>query len=362
MTDKTDIVVVEPTHALARAEDDATRVLARTDDAAKTRAQLVDVTDLPIDHPTRLDQFDQVLGHTLSPNTRRAYLSAWRRFRAWCERHGICPLPVLQGDLLKYLHELVGQGKAWTTVGRVTLMAICSMHDLAGVPAPRPNANPQFKMALRSMQVVVGTAPRKQAKPLLSGALRAIHARIQPDNAQHVRDWAVLSFGFAGSFRRSELVALRIRNLVPLPLGYNVRIERSKTDQTGEGQLIAIPPGRNLETCPLRALQAWLALRGPLQPDDFVFTRFTPSGQLTKKGMNGAAVNAIVKQWAVGLPDAQGYSGHSLRAGLATQAALSHKSLASIKAQTRHKSLNGLDPYIRPIVLFDDNAFDDIGL
>jgi hypothetical protein len=52
----------------------------------------------------------------------------------------------------------------------------------------------------------------------------------------------LIALGFAGAFRWSELVALTVADLVEAPDGYRVLIRRSKTDQEGQGQEIAIPP------------------------------------------------------------------------------------------------------------------------
>jgi site-specific recombinase XerC len=76
------------------------------------------------------------------------------------------------------------------------------------------------------------------------------------DDMIGLRDRALISLGFAGAFRRSELVPLRVDDLTECPEGYRVIIWRSKTDQTGEGQEIVIPGGHKI--MPVRAVQAWL--------------------------------------------------------------------------------------------------------
>ena len=49
------------------------------------------------------------------------------------------------------------------------------------------------------------------------------------------RDRALLVLGFAGAFRRSELVALQAEDLTEVPDGLRVLIRHSKTDQEGQG-------------------------------------------------------------------------------------------------------------------------------
>jgi integrase len=77
-----------------------------------------------------------------------------------------------------------------------------------------------------------------------------------PDTLIGLRDRALLSFGLASAMRRSELRALLLEDLTWVDDGVRVLIRRSKTDQEGEGQEIAVP--RGLKLCPVAALRAWL--------------------------------------------------------------------------------------------------------
>ena len=78
-----------------------------------------------------------------------------------------------------------------------------------------------------------------------------------PDTLTGKRDRALLALGFAGAFRRSELCALEVADLAETPDGLRVLIRRSKTDQEGQGQEVAIPRGYRLR--PVEAVQTWLA-------------------------------------------------------------------------------------------------------
>jgi integrase len=75
-----------------------------------------------------------------------------------------------------------------------------------------------------------------------------------------LRDRALLLPGFAGAFRRSELVALDVADPEETDDGYKITIRRSKTDQEAHGATIAIVRGS--AACPVRAVKAWLAAAG----------------------------------------------------------------------------------------------------
>ena len=81
-----------------------------------------------------------------------------------------------------------------------------------------------------------------------------------PDSLKGLRDRALLLLGFAGAFRRSELVALDVADLEETDDGLKVTIRRSKTDQEGHGETIAIVRGS--AACPVKAVKAWLAASG----------------------------------------------------------------------------------------------------
>jgi site-specific recombinase XerC len=80
------------------------------------------------------------------------------------------------------------------------------------------------------------------------------------NDVKGLRDRAVLLVGFAGAFRRSELVALNVEDLEESEQGFKVIIRHSKTDQEGAGQTIAIMRGSM--ACPVAALKVWLEAAG----------------------------------------------------------------------------------------------------
>jgi len=92
---------------------------------------------------------------------------------------------------------------------------------------------------------------------------------------------ALLLLGFAGAFRRSELVALDVSDVQFAAEGLIVTLRRSKTDQEGEGMIKGVSFGSVPATCPVRALRTWLDIikisDGPLFRFEAVADRY-PAG------------------------------------------------------------------------------------
>jgi len=175
-----------------------------------------------------------------------------------------------------------------------------------------------------------------------------------------LRDRALILLGFAGAFRRAEIVSLDVGDLGFNRDGLTVTLRRSKTDQQGQGRKIGIPYGSNPETCPVRTLQAWLeeggVTEGPL------FRSLNRHGALQGR-LSPVGVARVVKKLAerAGLDPAK-YAGHSLRAGHATSAAASGASERSIMNQTGHRSVQMVRRYIREGSLFRENSAGKLGL
>jgi integrase len=177
-----------------------------------------------------------------------------------------------------------------------------------------------------------------------------------------LRDRALILLGFAGAFRRSELVGLTVDDCAFGKDGLTVTLRRSKTDQAGAGRKIGIPYGSNPETCPVRTMQAWieqaaLSAVGPGVSTGPLFRSINRHGQVQPGGLSGIDVARVVKKLAqrAGL-DAAKYAGHSLRAGHATSAAIAGASERSIMNQTGHRSVQMVRRYIRDGSLFRENS------
>ena len=289
-------------------------------------------------------------------NTIRAYQSDWADFRAFCAMQRLPSLPAAPATVSAYAADRAGRLKARTVERRLT--AIAQAHQLAGHANPAEDKLVRTVMAgIRRVKGITQTGK----EPLSPELLRRMFAGVDGD-LRAVRDRALLLVGFAGAFRRSELVGLRHEDVRFTKDGLVATVARSKTDQDGEGQAIGIPYGAHPESCPVRALQAWI--EGSRGTTGFLFTAIGRWGrEATRRPIGDHQLARIIKSRArdAGL-DPEAYSGHSLRAGLATSAAEGGASERSIMDQTRHRSLKQVRKYIRRGSLFRENAAARSGL
>ena len=186
---------------------------------------------------------------SLSKATERAYKADLRHFRAW---GGVIPAtPLTVAQYLADHAEIL----AVATLRR-RLATIAKVH--AGNGYPNPVDSEPVKMTLRGIRRTHGK-PQRQARPLACADLLRMVG--EPKTCQEIRDQALLLVGFAGAFRRSELVALDVEDLDFIDDGLLITLRRSKTDQDGSGRQIPIPFARG-NICPVRALRRWLEVAG----------------------------------------------------------------------------------------------------
>ena len=287
-----------------------------------------------------LDQADQYARAAQSVNTTRAYRSDWRQFQAWCDRYGLQSIPASPTAVALHLTALAQVGRSVSTVRR-RCAAIARAHRIAGHTSP--TADPSVMTVLEGIARVHGSAPNKKTALLRDPRLEVID-RIDTSANAGMRDRALLLVGFALGLRRSELVAIQVRDISPSPDGMTIRIARSKTDQRGRGTSLLLPYAESPNPCPVRALRAWLDASGITE--GAVFRRLSRAGKIGKP-LTPQSVALIVKRRAdaAGL-DAREFAGHSLRSGYATQAARDGHRTEQIAKTTRHKDQTVLAGYI----------------
>ena len=161
------------------------------------------------------------------------------------------------------------------------------------------------------------------------------------------RDRALLLVGFAGAFRRAELVALRVEDVAFHETHVEVLLRFSKTDQFGKGRSVFLPQASG-ERCPIKSLKAWLAVAGI--ETGWLFRSVTKGGVVSDDPLTAQSVALIVKRAAKAMGrKPEEFSGHSLRAGYVTTAAMASLPTWLIREQTGHRSDAVLARYIRPV-------------
>lgn len=278
----------------------------------------------------------------LSDNTRRAYRTDLAHFEAF---GGVIPsTPEAVASYLVFHAESL----SIATLTR-RLAAIAKAHSLQGLPSP--TSSELVKLTFRGIRRQHGK-PQNRAAALTKEDLIVTLAAI-PDDLRGCRDKALLLIGFCAALRRSELCRIKAEDLDWTREGIILTLPRSKTDQMGEGRQIGIPYGRG-RICPVATLREWLTRSGIV--GGYIF-RAIGNGEVEEGHLCDRSIAQIIKARAAkaGLDPAR-FSGHSLRAGLATSAAAAGIASHQIRAQTGHKSDAMLSRYIREGSLFTGNA------
>jgi integrase len=306
----------------------------------------------PVPHLERAREFIRA---SKAENTLRGYQADWREFCAWCEAQQLCPLPAVPETVAAYIAECAGRLRVGSIQRRIN--AISEAHRASGHESPTSAGI--VKNTLKGIRRTLGTAPRQKAPTLtddIKGMIGATDAGIIG-----ARDRALVLLGFAGAFRRSELVALDVEDCAFGKDGLTITLRRSKTDQEGAGRKVGIPYGANPETCPVRVLQGWMEQAGVATGP--VFRSINRHGQIQLGRLSGIDVARVVKKLAerAGL-DPVKYAGHSLRAGHATSAAIAGADERAIMNQTGHRSVQMVRRYIRDGSLFRENSAGKLGL
>lgn len=302
------------------------------------------------------DRVRAYLENARARNTITGYRSSFQQFTNWCEAANLSALPTSAETIALYISARAERLKASTLDNH--LAAICKAHKAAGFVSPMKD-NILVAETLKGIKRTHGIAAR-QKTPVLVEDLRVM-LRLLPDDLRGIRDRALLLVGFAGAFRRSELVALDVADLEFQAEGLLITLRCSKTDQEGSGRKVAIPEGAHTETCPVRVMRLWLdsatISEGP------VFRPMRKGGCIRPIRLTGHAVAAVVKKYAkaAGLV-VDLFSGHSLRAGFVTSAARAGEPERRMMRQTGHKSIEMVLRYVRHANAFSDNAVRSLGL
>lgn len=289
----------------------------------------------------------------LSPSSIKSYQKDWNIYEAWCARRRLQSLPADPTYIALFLSNQAAKGIKASTITR-RKAAIRYYHVLAGVE-PCPTDSELVRATMKGIQRSLSLQKNQKAPVTIECLMNML--QFLPDNLIGVRDKAILLFGFAGAFRRSELAALQMEDLVEVPQGLRVIIRRSKTDQEGEGQ--AIPIIRGKKECPVESLKQWIRAAGIEKGP--VFRRFYKWAHVSELPLTGHSISRIVKKYAAKAGyEPEQFSGHSLRSGFLTSAAMNGASIFKMMAISRHKSVRTLQLYVRMADEFKDHAGDGL--
>lgn len=289
--------------------------------------------------------------------TRRAYAADWRTFVKWAEGMGLEAELATDAQLASYLAHLADLGRSPQTVDRAA----------RGIGARLRAIEPGWGLGPETRRVLIGirrasTWRSREKRALTSSELRIVleHAG---DGKLGLRNRAILLIGFAGGFRRAELVALNVNDLTFGAEGLRVAVRKSKTDQEGRGQEKGIVRSKRGDVCPVVSLRAWLDESGASGSDP-VFTAVgrwerTGAGELRRlsAAMVAYALKGACRRAGLGSEE---YGGHSMRAGFVTAAAAQGKAISDIMRQSGHRSLAQVQRYIRHGTVFVRNASEGI--
>jgi site-specific recombinase XerD len=303
------------------------------------------VPSLPVADLDRATEFARA---EKAASTRKAYQSDFSIFRHWCLPRGVSALPASPETVAAFLAYEAQSGVRPSTITR-RCAAIRYAHKLACLESP--TGTEVVKATLRGIHRSLGAAPARKA-PVLAETARAM-ASSTPKGLKGLRDRALLLLGFSGAPRRSELVALNVNDLEETDDGFRITIRHSKTDQEGQGQVIAVIRGG--ACCPVKAVKAWLAASGISEGP--IFRPIGKGGRPRDSRLTAKSVCNLVKVYARGLGlNAADFGAHSLRAGFLTSAVRRGASVFKMRDVSRHKSMDVLQAYVRDADLFRDHA------
>jgi integrase len=309
-----------------------------------------------------------------SGNTRRAYEADWRHFLAWTRRQNVPALPPDSQIIGLYIAaEASGAANpdrrpsSVATIER-RLSALAWQFAQRGQPLDRKD---------RHIVAVLAGVRRTHARPplqkdaVLPDDLRAMLATLDAGGIRDLRDRAILLLGFAGGLRRSEIVGLDCgRDQTHDGAGWIDILDQGMivalSGKTGWRE-VEIGRGSLETTCPIVAVETWLKfariVHGPL------FRRVTGEGRgVAAERLNDRHVARLVKRTALAAgvrgdlaegERVEKFSGHSLRAGLASSAEVDER---FVQKQLGHASAEMTRRYQRRRDRFRVNLTKAAGL
>lgn len=302
-----------------------------------------------------LDYAEAVRKAARSENTRIAYRKSWKCFAKWCRGIGLDPQSAQPDDIIRFLVAMAKSGPTGRkplALNTLRLYRSGLNHHWNQIGSPSPANAKTVAEVMQGLSRILGDTPRRvkalrehQIVAMLNACGNSLHGR---------RDAAVLSLGFSAALRRSELCQLRVGDIDRKnSTSITLNLRRSKTDQQGAGQSIAVIEGRVVRA--ITHLDDWLESASIFT--GYLFQTLERGGVASGRPLDSGDIARIIKRYVskIGL-DPKEYSGHSLRAGFVTCAAAHQARIDKIMEVTRHKNAETVLRYIRDEEVFVDHA------
>ena len=304
-------------------------------------------------------------------NTSKAYAADWKHFTRWCRLKGTDPLPPSPQMIGLYLTDLA------SPTGKALALSVSTIdRRLSGLAWNYAQRGFTLDRKDRHIATVLAGIKRKHARPpvqkeaILPEDILAMVATL-PHDLRGLRDRAILLIGYAGGLRRSEIVGLDIhKDDTPDSGGWIEILEDgvvlTLNAKTGWRE-VEVGRGSSDQTCPVHALEQWLHFAridfGP------VFVRASQDGKSAlETRLSDKHVARLIKATVLksgiraDLPEKDRialFSGHSLRAGLASSAEVDER---YVQKQLGHASAEMTRRYQRRRDRFRVNLTKAAGL
>src|SRR5208337_3731991 len=305
-----------------------------------------------------------------SSNTNRAYAADWRHYCVWARRQNLPALPPDPQVLGLYIAACASgaAGPKACSVGTIERRLSALMWNFAQRGQPMDRKDRHVATVLAGIRRTQGRPP-EQKEAVLPEHLLAMIATLDLGDLRGLRDRAILLIGFAGGLRRSEIVGLDCRAADGLAGGwiefFDDGLLLTLRGKTGWRE-VEIGRGSSEATCPVVALKIWLKFariaHGPL------FRRVIGPKTVGSDRLSDKHVARLVKTAALAAgvrgdlseqDRAQKFSGHSLRAGLASSAEVDER---YVQKQLGHASAEMTRRYQRRRDRFRVNLTKAAGL
>ena len=303
--------------------------------------------DLGIDLTALRRAKENLMTFAKAPNTLQAYRSQWRTFTKWCAEAGRSACPATPDTVSLYVTWAAKVRQYRMETIHLALSSIKHHHEEGESPSP---INREVRDLVRSAVREAREEPGGK-EHLTIQQLRKICRRLREDEPIDIRDRALFLIGYATGWRRSELASLHTDHVRFGKQGVRLWLAFSKNDQEGKGRATCIPYGKCAYTCPVRALQAWMKVRGSWPGPVFLqFTSpgFAGHGYMKQDAISGPGIAVALKRALRRIgEDPDDYGAHSMRSGMITTAAENGVNLRAIMDRSGHKSIETIMRYVR---------------